>query len=459
MDVLCARGKSIDETGKLAIIDNIMMGKKAAILILLLLSLPLPLAYADDPPENAVSPAPHSIARRRDQFSKDFAYFLYPIAGKVPGLGTASGFGATVANIYESNVDFTGFYITGDFNASGMAVTDIHLVPERLVLNIGSYGYKVAPQIFRRGINSDMNDYILPYFEGNSNVAQLALTFDERRYEFYARFLSGSGSLSRVLDKNGAAFSNIDKSVHTENALNLGFTVDITDDTQDPRRGWRLEGVRRSTFTQQYLTSKFDIYDLNLTAYRPVGTSSTWAFNAYYSSAVRVAAATTDRAELQNGMGFNCGAIPDPVLNAKCTAAENQFLDDRIAYNKYGMATYLGGTQRLRAYPNGRFFAGKSVFYGTELRLNLTDEKTLMEWGILHGIRTNLQAALFAEVGGVADSDEELHRKLRPAYGTGFRALFSGVTIRLDLAFGDEGSQIQLFLDYPWSMFSVDRPG
>jgi hypothetical protein len=33
------------------------------------------------------------------------------------------------------------------------------------------------------------------------------------------------------------------------------------------------------------------------------------------------------------------------------------------------------------------------------------------------------------------------------------------VIIRLDYAQGEEGFQSQLFITYPWSMFSVDQPG
>lgn len=417
------------------------------------------MAFAEDAgvvPEVAQG---HRIERRRDQFSADFAYFVYPIAGSIPGLGAAAGAGATLANIGGTQTDFTGFYVTGDFTAGGATVLDIHLIDRLLILNTGVYTYKVAPKQFRRGIDSDKNDYILPFFEGGAAVAQLTLTFDERRYELYTRWLNSGGKLDRVLDRNGAEYGSIDKSLQTENILNLGFTADITDDVQDPRDGLRVEGVRRSPMEQRFMTSKFDIYDLNLTAYMPVGHASTWAFNAFCSSAERQASATTDYATLQSATGLQCGAITDPAALARCQATEAQFINDRIAYNEYGVATSLGGTQRLRSYANGRFYGGKAVSYGTELRWNLTDERTLMDWVILRGLRTNIQLALFGEMGSVADTWNDLHHKFRYSYGGGFRALFSGVTIRLDVGLGDEGAEMQLFLDYPWSVFSIDRPG
>ena len=416
-------------------------------------------AVAEDASMPSMKETKHGIERRRDPFSTDFAYFIYPIAGNIPGFGAATGAGATLANIGGTQTDFTGFYVTGDFTAGGATLLDIHLIDRLLIFNTGYYTYKVAPKIFRRGIDSDQNDYILPFFEGSATVGQLTLTFDERRYEVYARWVNDSGAVDRVLDRYGNEFASVDKRLQTENLLNLGFTVDITDDVQDPRKGFRAEGVRRASMEQRFMTSRFDIYDLNLTGYVPVGQSSTWAFNAFYSTAERQAAATTDYATLQGAMGLQCGAIANPAAQAQCHATETQFINDRIAYNEYGIATPLGGTQRLRSYPNSRFFGGKSASYGTEFRWNLTDERTLMDWWFLRGLRTNLQVAFFGEVGSVADTWGDLHRRFRYSYGSGFRALFSGVTIRLDFGFGDEGAQMQLFLDYPWSVFSIDRPG
>src|SRR5512146_2856223 len=65
--------------------------------------------------------SPLSIERRRDQFGKDFGYFIYPLASKIPGLGTAEGAGATVLNIAGTDTNFTGFKLVGGFEASGCA--------------------------------------------------------------------------------------------------------------------------------------------------------------------------------------------------------------------------------------------------------------------------------------------------------------------------------------------------
>ncbi|WP_455218093.1 hypothetical protein, partial [Kaarinaea lacus] len=111
--------------------------------------------------------------RRRDQFGTDFGYYIYPIAGEVPGLGTATGFGASILNIAGNDADFTGYYIDGDFRARGAALLDYHLKPRRLVLDIGYNDYLVAPVVYGRGIQSDPDDVIYPKAEGGYLLGQL----------------------------------------------------------------------------------------------------------------------------------------------------------------------------------------------------------------------------------------------------------------------------------------------
>jgi hypothetical protein len=397
------------------------------------------------------------MERRRDQFAKDFSYFLYPISGKVPGIGTAYGAGATVTNIAGTDADFTGFYVRGDFEATGAALLNYHLIDERLIFDIANYTAKVAAQSYKRGIDSSKDDYIHLEVDSGLAIGQLTGTFFQRMLEVYSRFTFGSQKLNRVLDAGGNEFSNADKSTTSFQGLSLGFTMDVTDDRQDPRRGLRFEMKDRIIFADKKDSSDYDTLDANLTYYHPVGASSVWAFNAFYSTALVKSKGETNREILKRAKGLQCQAIPDPAERARCEATEKKFLDEIIAENTYGRATGLGGTQRLRSYPMERFYAGQTVFYGTELRWNLTEESTLMDWYILRGLRTNIQLAFFAEAGSVADATEDLHKKMRASYGTGLRVLFSGATIRLDFATGDGGGEVQLFLDYPWSVFSVDR--
>jgi hypothetical protein len=93
-----------------------------------------------------------------------------------------------------------------------------------------------------------------------------------------------------------------------------------------------------------------------------------------------------------------------------------------------------------------------------EYRLNLTDEHTPFNIIIAKGIRTGIQLAFFAEQGTVFDSWSEQWKNMKTSYGTGLRIVLSGVIIRVDASYGREGSAFLIFINYPWSMFSVDSP-
>jgi Omp85 superfamily domain len=395
------------------------------------------------------------ITRRRDQYGKDFAYFVFPFASDIPGYGTAYGGIGMAANIGGTDADVLGFYMDGDFSARGLTLLDINLVPKRLVFDFGVFDYQLAFNQYDRGISSDPNSYTRPEIRGNGITTQLTLTFLDRMLDFYGRYGYTSNRTLQVLDAEGNAFASVDTSRYNWRTLSLGFALDLTDDRLDPRRGVRFEVARQSLLNDvDPIFSTFSVYDTNLTFYLPVGRRNTWVFNAFMSDAARESLGSTDRTELEARFGLDCTGQP-----AQCTATSNQRIDEILASNLYGSATPLGGTQRLRSYVNGRFHAGHAVAYGTEFRWNLTEEKTLMNWYILRGVRTNIQAAFFAETGSVADHKQDLYDKMRSSYGVGLRVVFSGAVLRLDLAHGGEGSESQLFLNYAWSMFSIDNPG
>lgn len=397
--------------------------------------------------------------RRRDQFGKDFSYYVYPIGGDIPGLGSAFGLGATVLNMFDSDADFTGFKISGDFDASGYTLLDMHLLKRRLILDLGYYDFEVAPIAYQRGIDSDEDDYILPKARGAYWLGQLTATFSERRLEFFYRLGDGNSRLLEVRDRDGNAFEGVDTKKYHARFHTLGVTADYTDDRLDPRRGLRFEFAVRDNPAGGHLQSDYLTHASNLTGYVPQRRWDTLVFNLMVSGAHVTDQATTDYATLQAEMGLNCAQYSDPDEQQRCIDTETQFLNDRIAENRYGVAMPLGGTQRLRSFANGRFYAGKALAYGVEYRWNLTDEHTPFDIFIARGVRTGLQLAIFAERGNVAERYEDLFDDTRSSYGIGFRVVLSGVVIRADFARGEEGGEFILFINYPWSMFSVDNPG
>jgi hypothetical protein len=128
-------------------------------------------------------------------------------------------------------------------------------------------------------------------------------------------------------------------------------------------------------------------------------------------------------------------------------------IDNTIANNTYGTATSLGGFSRLRSYSQGRYKGAHTVFYGTEIRWNLTDERTPFDIFVMKDVRTSIQISLFYETGSTADIRSELGDIMRDSYGFGLRVVTaSGVVFRGDLAFGREGFEPQIFIGYPWEI-------
>jgi outer membrane protein assembly factor BamA len=399
------------------------------------------------------------VERRKDQFGKDFAYYLYPIAGEIPGMGTAAGVGASVSNMGDSDTDFTGYYVRGDIKATGAALLDYHIVPQRLIVDVGYNDYKVASTSYNRGIDSSPDDLIRPKVEGDYLIGQMTLTFDERRYELFLRALSGRNRLIEVLDRNNQAFAGVDTSWKKGNYYSFGGSLDLTDDRLDPRSGMRFEFSSRLPSSNRADESEYYVNDYNFSGYAPMRRWDTLAFNLFYSRAHVTRQGLTDTTLLQQRYGLNCTQYPIGPNRDACQATEAKLLAGKLANNIYGTASPLGGTQRLRSYDNWRYYAGQSLFYGVEYRWNLTDERTPFNIYLAKGVRTGIQLAAFWERGMVADEFGQLFKNGRESYGIGARMILSGVIIRFDLANGREGVQSQLFITYPWSMFSVDNPG
>ena len=394
--------------------------------------------------------------RRRDQFGRDFSYFLYPIAGDIPGLGSAAGIGATVLNIGETDLDFTGFNVQGDFDAAGYTFLDYHFIKNRLILDAGYYDFNVAPVQYNRGIDSSNDDYVLPKVEGKYFLAQLTLSFFQRQFETYLRIRNGKQRLLQVLDENGNEFSAVDTSERSVGDYTLGAILDNTDDRLDPRAGYRVEFSLTGYKDTDSLSSDFLISDYNITKYIPFRRWDTLVFNIFASRAHLRNRVDADFDTLQQERGLGCNDLPPGPEQDDCFATEADYINELIAFNDYGVATPLGGTQRLRSFANGRFYAGQSFFYGVEYRLNLTDEHVPFDIYVAKGVRTGLQLAFFAEQGSVADHAGDLFHTLKTSVGVGFRLVLSGVIIRADYSTGNEGSEFILFINYPWSMFSVD---
>ena len=398
------------------------------------------------------------IERRRDQYGTEFSYFLYPIFTEIPGLGSAAGFGGTIINMFDTDMDFTAFNLDGDFTVSGYALLNVHLLQERLIFDVGIYDYDVLSQYFERGINSQWANHKWAEAQGDYAQWQLTLTFAERMFEVYMRERYGNGHVGNVYDSNMNLITNVNQTTTGESMVTWGMMLDYTDDLLDPRQGMKMEWSRAFQSSSDPNASSFYVDDYNLTGFIPFrGGSDTLVLNYFRSGATITQSGALTDAELRAAYGLGCAALPTGGPQEACLVQEDAIVAEHLTANLYGVATPIGGTSRLRAYPNGRFWGGNSQFMAAEYRWNFKEEHTPFNAFIARGVRTGYQMAFFYEAGSVADDPALLNDTIKTSYGVGLRLLLKGLVVRLDLAQGDEGNAMTFFINYPFGMVSVDN--
>ena len=383
------------------------------------------------------------IPERRTLKTKDeFGWLIAPMPIIIPGIGTAYPILSILSNVYKStDVMLAQTTFGGDFTLRFGMVDQLPLLTEHVLLTYGQWSNKIAFKQFRRGIDSDKDEFFQPVSEQVGAFSQLRLTFWKKRLEFFTRVMSNRYQVVEAYDSEGDKML-FDDSVHKNESYFFGGIADFTDDHTDPRQGFRFGYRRNPVDNEADDQSDFYIQDVNLTYYLPIQESDSLVFNIFRSEATVTNRKTTNRAHFEKTI----------CRGTLCNDLQNNLVDDAVAANRYGTATAIGGHNRLRSYPVGRFSAGNSATYGIEYRKNFSTQEMPVNWYFLGGIKTNLQASVFIEYGTVNDEASKLTSNLKPSYGIGIRTLISGLIYRFDLAYGDEGVAPVLFVFYPWDL-------
>ncbi len=392
--------------------------------------------------------------RRRNQFQNDQGYYVFPMPFNIPGVGGGVGLLGIAMNMGGTYADLFGVLLTGELQGEVVGVTDIHIIPKTLILDLNAINFNKASvtNYEKRGMETDKHDFsYLQFSDYGFAGARLTATFFDRMFEVYGGGYKIRGELDKILDPSGNTIVEIQNPPTWRSSVYaLGARGDMTDDYADPRRGLRLDASR--WWSPPFSSSDPSFYrmEYSTTAYFPLGRHSTWAFNYFRSDAHVTRKGETDPALVEQHQGLNCSTITDPKQKADC----DEVIANIIAANTYGTATGLGGTSRLRSYPNGRFNGAHTVAYGTEVRWTLTEEAHPFDIFVAKDVRTGLQVAAFYELGSVADRREDLGDVYRASYGAGFRMVTaSGLVFRGDVALGREGFETTIIVGYPWETF------
>ncbi len=390
-----------------------------------------------------------AIDRRKPQFQTESSYLIFPMPIALPGIGEMVVVTALAGNIAGTNTDVYVLAITGDAEGYAGEFGDIHLWPETIILDVFSHNLNklTLNNYASRGMDSDPDDYTLveqTLFEGLET--KLTLTLFDRRFELFGAQYNQAFTTSRILDSEGILIADLSPSLQGESkTTTFGTVIDYTDDRQDPKVGLRLEVSRSSTPTNDRDDPEFNVWDSNLTVYIPVGKISTIALNYFQSDAEVTREGQTDLTVLEQELGIDCQG------DSECETARDNLVQNNWATNKYGTASSLGGDERLRGYPFGRYNGAHVRFYGAEFRWNLSEETKPFDWFIWKDVRTGTQVAFFYETGTVADTEEDLGTLTRSNYGIGFRLVTaSGFVYRPEVAMGEEGVAASMTFNYPW---------
>ena len=394
------------------------------------------------------------VDRRKPQFENEYSHGIIPVPYRIPGIGKGLGIGVALNNIKGSYIDLYGLAIQGDVEGYAIAANDFHIVPEHLIFDFGYSKINKAsfPINHSRGMKGDENpdDFNQAEISNSTNYGgQLYLTFDERKYELNLYRYQHISQIDRIRDTDGDILFEIDdpeESVGTTTGLSVA--VDLTDDRHDPRKGFRINISSDLPDDSDEDEVNYYAVDVNTTVYFPILSCSTLVFNFFKSDAYVLEKGETDR----NKIAEEYSISPCLPGDTECEEARDFYIDQIYEQNTYGSASSLGGLSRLRSFSTMRYRGAHTRFFGTELRWNLTDEKTPFNIWFLKDIRTAFQIAFFYEIGSIADREEDLFEETRNSVGVGFRAaMASGFVFRVDVATGEEGSEFVIFFDYPWT--------
>lgn len=395
--------------------------------------------------------------RRNEQFPTEEAWYVIPAPFSAPGLGSGLFVAGMWSNVAESHSDLVVGNLKGDFDASFAGLLDNHIIDETLILDFsgGVINKAIVNSYQGRGFNTDSKDYkTFKVGDGEATGGRLMLTFWERRLNAFVTQSMQSSRLKGVYESDGTLVYEPESAPKAKVGMqSQGLLFDLTDDWADPRKGLRIShnqngfvGLNSDDSSPEQFT-----IDQNVTAYLAMGEQSTWVFNVFQSKAVVTKQGYLDKENLRTLLYGNvdCSLTADP---SKCESTIDQQLDDTIAANRYGTASGLGGVSRLRSFPQGRFKGARTRFFGTEFRWNLTDESVPFNLYLIKDVRTSMQIAFFKEKATIAESAQELGDSWRNSTGMGFRMITaSGMVFRIDAATGEEGANINVFFDYPWS--------
>ncbi len=393
------------------------------------------------------------IFDRRDIPDPEFSWFVYPVAGEIPGVQQFFGFGITLSALGNPISDVTYVRLTGesehiegeDFQIDLLTALDLpiwypYLSFSVIYSDVRNAGFP-EPE---RGIDSDPDEsFILLGKRVFLRSGEVSLSFLDDQFEIYYGVVTLSVTpYGLVLPDGTKVDANRAQLNEKPEGWRYGILLDDTDNRRDPRVGYRIQYEHYKIPQSRAESPSYFQSDYNYTLFVPFAERS----HVFVLNYFRATSKLDEEGEVDRE-NFICGPGAEPG----CQEDVDQIFEKQEKESKLPRATSLGGTNRLRGYPANRFFDSFMAFRGIEWRWYAAETNFPYNFLVSKGTYTGFQLALFYEEGTVAPEEDELWDEFKTSSGFGIRFLMSTVVIRVDMGFSqDEGSQRTVFIGYPF---------
>jgi len=393
------------------------------------------------------------VFERRPKPPSTLSWFLYPIAGSIPGVQSFAGVGGTISGVGDSEMDISLITLggkadkfdTGDFKINLLSLLDVPLVED--LLSFSYFKTDITNGAWpegERGMSSDPDQtYYLLASKVGADGGEVTLHFLDYQIEMYLGYVGGSVTPYGLVAPDGTKYSAEESGIIKQpNGARRGFYWDDTDSRRDPRLGYRVQWDEWDIPASRSENAAFTQTDKSVTLFIPVfeDRSLVMILNQFESSAKVTTAGTVNKSR------YTCGeAAPDG-----CQSVIDSLYERQSQNATQGKATSLGGTARLRGYRTNRFYDTHSAFRGAELRWYVMETSDPFNFIVEKGLFSGIQAAVFYEEGTVAATRQELWGEKKNSYGVGARFLFGSVIFRTDVGISEESTETTVYVGYPF---------
>ena len=404
------------------------------------------------------------IFERRKSLKNDiFEYYVLVAPIERPGWGRLISAGAIVNNIPVPWIKDGRFNVIGGFgkgqgkneyegkeiDAYGLTIIDYPIFSNDLTFSPARLGAThFSLNFYERGIDSKPERSLIVMADRVAqNVGEFSYYLSDRQIELFYTFFNAEIDFYGYKDYEGNFVSLKDvegfgshSSKFTER---YGILIDDTDSRRDPRIGYFVQMDRWKWPNRIPHESSWFQYDLELSGYIPlIDNKMILALNQYFSTSEVIKAGTVKK--------HTCSDL-ELTLYPSCQTIMDDLYLRNLEDSQKGRATSLGGIERLRGYPEGRFFDEHTNFRALELRYYYDPISWDFDIILAKGFLAEFQLAGFYEQGTVSsDLGGDFWKNFKESYGLGLRFITGSAVARIDFGFSDEGSESTLYWGYPF---------